>query len=169
MPVLRMEFGGSELPLVRSLVEEAALRSRLGAAVKGAFVQAALEISTNAVVHGGGAGVIELRVAEGELCCEVTDSGPGPTPGRSAGHGLRLAESLIAGPGAGAGAGAGRIRLRGTHRGTTATLSVPLSVPLPVPLSVPQPPAPGTTAPDTTALGTTALTTTAPATTPLAR
>lgn len=143
VPVLRMEFGGAELPLVRSLVEEAALRSRLGAAVKGAFVQAALEISTNAVVHGGGAGIIELRVAEGELRCEVTDSGPGPTPGRTAGHGLRLAESLIAGPGA----GAGRIRLRGTHRGTTATLSVPLP-----------------TAPGTPALGTIA-----PATTPLAR
>ncbi|WP_328839412.1 ATP-binding protein [Streptomyces europaeiscabiei] len=94
--VLRMEFHGAELPLVRSLVEEAALRARLATAAKGALVQAVSEIATNAVVHGGGAGAVELRLVAGELRCEVTDSGPGPATRRPEGHGLRLAESLIA-------------------------------------------------------------------------
>ncbi|MGW0843152.1 hypothetical protein ACWD26_23960 [Streptomyces sp. NPDC002787] len=96
---LRREFGRSELPLVRALVEEAALRARVTAAVRNAFLQAALEISTNAVLRGGGSAVAELRVREGELRCEVRDGGPGPAsnggagpPARAAGrHGSRLA------------------------------------------------------------------------------
>ncbi|MDX3666540.1 ATP-binding protein [Streptomyces europaeiscabiei] len=120
-PVLRMEFDGAELPLVRSLVEEAALRARLATAVKGALVQAVSEIATNAVVHGGGAGAVELRVVAGELRCEVTDSGPGPAARRPEGHGLRLAESLFADVGT-----TGRIAVHSTPRGTTATLFVPL-------------------------------------------
>ncbi|WP_256960628.1 ATP-binding protein [Streptomyces europaeiscabiei] len=82
--VLLMEFDGAELPLVRSLVEEAALRARLATAVTGAFVQAVSEIATNAAVHGGGASAVELRVVAGELRCEVTDSGRSPATARGA-------------------------------------------------------------------------------------
>ncbi|KFF95596.1 hypothetical protein IQ62_40970 [Streptomyces scabiei] len=126
--VLRMEFHGTELPLVRSLVEEAALRARLATAAKGALVQAVSEIATNAVVHGGGAGAVELRLVAGELRCEVTDSGPGPATRRPEGRGLRLAESLIAGVGT-----ISRIAVHSTPRGTTATLSVPLPAPVTAP------------------------------------
>ncbi|WP_328222958.1 ATP-binding protein [Streptomyces sp. NBC_00310] len=153
--VLRMEFDGPELPLVRALVEEAALRARLATAVKGAVVQAALEICTNALPRGDGSGAIELRLMEGELRCEVTAVGPTaagrPTPaagrpdpragssdpragssdpsagssdpsaGSSEGHGIRLAESLIAGLGT-----PGRTGVHSVPRGTTVTLSVPL-------------------------------------------
>jgi anti-sigma regulatory factor (Ser/Thr protein kinase) len=135
--VLRMEFDGPELPLVRALVEEAALRVRLATAVKGPFTQAALEICTNALTHGGESGAVELRLVEGELRCEVTAGGrtavgrpghvagrPDPAPGRPEGHGPRLAASLIAGLGT-----PGRIGIHRTPRGTTVTLSVPLPAP----------------------------------------
>ena len=125
--VLRMEFHGAELPLVRSLVEEAALRARLATAAKGALVQAVSEIATNAVVHGGGAGAVELRLVAGELRCEVTDSGPGPATRRPEGHGLRLAESLIAD------VGTTGLSPSTAPRGTTATLSVPLPAPVTAP------------------------------------
>lgn len=75
--VLRMEFRGAELPSVRSLVEEATLRTGLATTVKNAFAQAALEVATNAVTHGGGSGIVELRLLEGELRCEIKDSGAG--------------------------------------------------------------------------------------------
>jgi serine/threonine-protein kinase RsbW len=96
--LLRQEFGRTDLPLLRALVTESAIRAGLTTGrANGAFVQAALEIATNAVVHGGGHGSLEIRLAEGELRCQVTDRGPG-LPERSAntaaGHGLRLAEAL---------------------------------------------------------------------------
>lgn len=116
--LLRQEFGRTDLPLLRALVTESAIRAGLTGRANGAFVQAALEIATNAVVHGGGHGSLEILLAEGELRCRVTDRGPGP-PERSTstaeGHGLRLAEALTerlelhSGPG---------------QLGTTATLAV---------------------------------------------
>ncbi|MGW1671719.1 ATP-binding protein [Streptomyces sp. NPDC002324] len=119
---LRTEFDAAGLPLLRSLVEEAGLRVGLDAAVRGAFVQAAVECATDAVEHGSGAGLVELRAEEGELRCEVTGYGPGPAAGRPAGPGARLAGALLAG----AVPGAGVLRVRGTGRGTLVTLSVPL-------------------------------------------
>lgn len=121
-PLLRTEFDAAGLPLLRSLVEEAGVRAGLGVAVRGSLVQAVAEIAADAVEHGSGAGAVELRPQEGELCCEVTEYGPGPTAGRSTGHGPRLAEALITAPGA----GGGRVRMHGTARGTSTTLSVPL-------------------------------------------
>ncbi|WP_308114339.1 ATP-binding protein [Streptomyces brasiliscabiei] len=118
---LRAEFGCAELPLVRALVEEAALRAGLTTAARGAFTQAASEIVTHAVIHGSGSGGVELRVLEGELRCEVAYDGTVPPAGRHDGHGLRLAESLIAGLGI-----PGRIGVHRTPRGTTVTLSAPL-------------------------------------------
>ncbi|MDN3020418.1 ATP-binding protein [Streptomyces sp. S.PB5] len=115
--LLRREFGRSDLPLVRHLVTEGAILAGLSGPANGAFVQAALEIATNAVLHGGGHGSIELRLVEDELRCEVMDGGPG-LPERSemaAGHGLRLAEALT-----------GRLELHSgpDQRGTVAALAV---------------------------------------------
>ncbi|MDX3645959.1 ATP-binding protein [Streptomyces sp. MB09-02B] len=125
---LRMEFGGPDLPLVRALVEEAALRARLPASARGAFGQAAVEFATDAAGRGADPGVVELRVVElrvgeGELRCEVTYGVCVPSVFAPEGHGLgpRLAEALIAGIGAPA-----RIDVRDTPRGTTVTLSAPL-------------------------------------------
>lgn len=120
--LMRMEFGGADLPLVRNLVAESAIRAGLAGSAGGAFVQAAWEIAVNAVVHGGGRGTIELRLVDGELCCEVADEGPGlperATP-EADGHGLRLAEALT-----------GRLELHSGpgHRGTTAALAVRVPV-----------------------------------------
>ncbi|MFD9119049.1 ATP-binding protein [Streptomyces bottropensis] len=122
VPLLRTEFGAADLPLLRSLVEEACVRAGLAAAVRGVLVQAVAEIATNAVEHGSGAGLVELRAHEGELCCEVTGYGPGPAAGRPTGLGPRLAGALIAG----ALPGAGALRVRGTEQGTLVTLSAPL-------------------------------------------
>lgn len=122
---LRMEFRGPELPLVRALVEEASLCARLNACARGAFGQAASEIATDAAARGADPAVVELRVREGELRCEVTYGAAVPPVGRPEGHGPRLAESLIAGIGAPA-----RIDVRDTSGGTSVTLSAPLPGPL---------------------------------------
>ncbi|MFF7387518.1 hypothetical protein ACFZAE_03515 [Streptomyces scabiei] len=135
---LRMEFRGPELPLVRALLEEASLRARLPASARGAFLQAAVEIATDAATRGADPQVIELRVEEGELLCEVGYGGAVPPPDRAEGHGAELAESLIAGIGAPA-----RIDVRDTPHGTTVTLSAPLPAPLsapsPCPVTAPSP------------------------------
>ncbi|MCT9083165.1 ATP-binding protein [Streptomyces fulvoviolaceus] len=120
--LMRMEFGGADLPLVRSLVAESAIGAGLAGSAGGAFVQATLEIAVNAVVHGGGRGTIELRLVDGELRCEVADEGPGlpeqATP-EGDGQGLRLAEALT-----------GRLELHSGpgRRGTTAALAVRVPV-----------------------------------------
>lgn len=121
--LLRREFGRADLPLVRTQVAESALRAGLAGSANGAFVQAALEIATNAVVHGGGYGSIELQLVGDELRCEIMDGGPG-LPERSTltaqGHGLRLAEALT-----------GRLELHSgpDQRGTVAALAVRVPTP----------------------------------------
>jgi anti-sigma regulatory factor (Ser/Thr protein kinase) len=44
------------------------------------FVVAVNELTTNAVRHGGGAGLLELRLVGAVLQCRVTDNGPGMPP-----------------------------------------------------------------------------------------
>lgn len=122
--LLRLGFTRSDLPLVRARVAESLFRAGVSEPVRGTFVQAALEIACNAVVHGGGSGHLVLRVADGELRCEITDHGPGlpddilsqDTSTRS-NPGLRLAEALT-----------GRLELRRgpEGRGATAALTVRL-------------------------------------------
>ena len=134
---LRMEFRGPELPLVRALVEEASLRARLTGPAGGAFGQAVLEIATDAAARGADPGVVELRVRQGELLCEVTYGGGVRSTGRPEGLGPRLAESLIAGIGAPA-----RIDVRDTPGGTSVTLSAPVPAPLSAPVRTPAATAP---------------------------
>jgi anti-sigma regulatory factor (Ser/Thr protein kinase) len=77
------------------------------------------ELAANAVCHGGGTGRVRMRVTAGELCCEVTDAGPGSINGDARwggtdaaspwpfqrGHGLWLVQnaadhvSVTSGPG----------------------------------------------------------------------
>ena len=63
------------------------------------------ELLTNAVRHGGGRGRVALWYADGWVCCEVSDSGPGlppavprhpvrPAADLPGGWGLWLAEEL---------------------------------------------------------------------------
>ncbi|MFF4268609.1 ATP-binding protein [Streptomyces sp. NPDC001536] len=113
--LLRREFDRTGLPLLRALVTESAIRAGLAGGAVGAFVHAALEIATNAVVHGGGHGTLEVRLTGGELRCRVTDRGPGLTERATEGHGLRLAEALT-----------GPLELHGGpgRLGTSATLAV---------------------------------------------
>ena len=77
-------------------------------------------LATNAVLHGGGHGSIELRLVNDELRCEVMDGGPGlpersAMPAQGQAHGLRLAEALT-----------GRLELHSgpDQRGTVAALAV---------------------------------------------
>lgn len=122
--LLRLGFSRLDLSMVRARVAEGLFRAGICEPVRSTFVQAALEIACNRVVHGSGAGTLTLRVADGELRCEVSDHGPGlsddlpeQTFAKGADPGLRLAEALT-----------GRLDLRRGPggRGTTATLAVRL-------------------------------------------
>ncbi|WP_051871450.1 ATP-binding protein [Streptomyces sclerotialus] len=110
--LLKVDFTYSDLPLVRVTFAAALRRAGLPEPARHALAQAALEAMANAVLHGGGAGQLIVRAADGEVRCEVTDAGPGPSalplsPGPPAwdavggsdgstvgGHGLRIAEVL---------------------------------------------------------------------------
>jgi serine/threonine-protein kinase RsbW len=70
-----------------------------------AFVLAVNEIMTNAVRHGGGAGLIRLSRTVAGLACEISDAGPGapsarftdrrlPSTSATGGRGLWLARHL---------------------------------------------------------------------------
>lgn len=68
------------------------------------FLIAVSEVLTNAVLHGGGTGSMELRTQPGRIWCQVSDCGPGlpegftvsrPNDPRSrSGRGLWLAHQL---------------------------------------------------------------------------
>jgi anti-sigma regulatory factor (Ser/Thr protein kinase) len=86
----------------------------------------ASELAGNAVRHGGGTGWLRLSYADGCLCCEVRDSGPGladpagagtslPPVGASAGRGLWLVRRV-----------ARDVRITSTPSGTTVSATVPL-------------------------------------------
>ncbi|MFF7679288.1 ATP-binding protein [Actinacidiphila glaucinigra] len=74
---LERDFAEGDLPRLRVLTEEFAMRAGLPAANRGEFVLAMNEVASNAIVHGGGRGRLMLRRTEGEVQCRVTDGGPG--------------------------------------------------------------------------------------------
>ncbi|QUQ66656.1 ATP-binding protein [Kutzneria sp. CA-103260] len=121
--LLHLDFGRADLPLLRHLVAECLLRAGVNDRARRTFLQAALEIACNTVIHGGGSGNLVVRLADGTLRCEVTDQGAGPhrllSPGPPTGgnHGLWLAEALT-----------GRLELRAGPGGpgTTAAVAVRL-------------------------------------------
>ena len=119
--LLDLGFARPDLPLVRVRLAATLQRAGLAEPTLGAFVHAVLEVVANAVLHGGGGGHLVARAGAGEVQCEITDRGPGPTAVAlrtgETGRGLMLAEAL-----------AGRLRVRPgpEGKGTTVVLGVPL-------------------------------------------
>lgn len=91
--------------MLRHAIASCARGAGLGGDRLDDFVVAVNELLTNAVRHGGGLGRVALWHQDGEVVCEVSDSGAGiagPRPARVArpatdqpgGWGLWLAEEL---------------------------------------------------------------------------
>ncbi len=75
--LITQEFGRSDLATLRHRVAVcAADAGLLGTRLQG-FVLAVNEITTNAVVHGGGLGRLRLWRSARQLICEVSDAGSG--------------------------------------------------------------------------------------------
>jgi anti-sigma regulatory factor (Ser/Thr protein kinase) len=74
---LERDFAEGDLPTLRVLTEEFALRAGLPASRRGEFVLAVNEVASNAIVHGGGRGRLTLRRTGAEVQCRVSDAGPG--------------------------------------------------------------------------------------------
>lgn len=74
-------FSADDLPAVRRIVETQARTAGLPELRRHDLVLAVDEIASNAVRHGGGAGTLDLWVAEGQLWFRVVDSGSGMAPG----------------------------------------------------------------------------------------
>ncbi|MEW9548594.1 ATP-binding protein [Nonomuraea sp. NPDC050783] len=79
--VLGVAFGRGRITFLRRTVTEHAAYEGLSGRRLEDFVLAVNEITTNAVVHGGGHGRLRLWSQAGRLWCEVADEGPGLPPG----------------------------------------------------------------------------------------
>ncbi|MEU7744872.1 ATP-binding protein [Nonomuraea sp. NPDC049158] len=79
--VLCTGFAQGRITALRRLVSERAAGEGLAGKRLEDFVLAVNEITTNAVLHGGGSGRLRLWWHEDRLWCEVTDEGPGLPPG----------------------------------------------------------------------------------------
>lgn len=104
-PLVAVEFRRSDLGPVRRLVAVAAAQAGLFGTRLQSFVLAVNEITTNAVLHGGGLGRLRLWRAGQTLVCEISDAGPGlpdgqiapdipPPPEATNGRGLWLTRVL---------------------------------------------------------------------------
>jgi anti-sigma regulatory factor (Ser/Thr protein kinase) len=74
---LSRQFTRAQVTAVRHAVTRFAARSGLAGRRLEDFALAVNELVTNAVRHAGGQGRLRLWRADGRLCCEVTDEGPG--------------------------------------------------------------------------------------------
>ncbi|NRQ36204.1 ATP-binding protein [Nonomuraea sp. NN258] len=79
--VLCASFARGRITVLRRAVSEHAAYEGLSGRTLEDFVLAVNEVTTNAVVHGGGRGELRLWAAGDRLWCEVTDHGPGLPPG----------------------------------------------------------------------------------------
>ncbi|MFG1701912.1 ATP-binding protein [Nonomuraea sp. M3C6] len=79
--VLCASFARGRITFLRRAVAEHAAYEGLTGRHLEDFVLAVNEITTNAVVHGGGHGRLRLWSHDGRLWCEITDEGPGLPPG----------------------------------------------------------------------------------------
>jgi anti-sigma regulatory factor (Ser/Thr protein kinase) len=126
--LVAVDFRCADLGPVRRLVTVAAAEAGLvGRRLQG-FVLAVNEITTNAVLHGGGLGRLRLWRAGHHLVCEICDWGPGLPGGRLpanvappaaaiGGRGLWLTRSLC-----------DVFTLRTGRRGTTVRLGALLPI-----------------------------------------
>ncbi|NUW39800.1 ATP-binding protein [Nonomuraea rhodomycinica] len=80
-PALVRSFARGRITVVRRAVAQFAAAEGLAGRRLEDFVLAVNEITTNAVLHGGGSGRLRLWSLDGRLWCEVTDEGPGLPPG----------------------------------------------------------------------------------------
>jgi anti-sigma regulatory factor (Ser/Thr protein kinase) len=76
-PSVEIDFGLTDLPSVRRMVEWEALYAGLGPSRADELVLAVNEIATNAVVHGRAPTTLRVWSENGEVVCEVSDSGDG--------------------------------------------------------------------------------------------
>lgn len=103
--LLARSFCLADISELRHTVFRYAVAAGLAGHLLDDFVLAINELVTNAVRHGGGAGLLCLWRANGELVCEVSDQGCGladrstggyrrPPPSKVGGWGLWLARQL---------------------------------------------------------------------------
>ena len=110
--LLQMRFTVADLPRLRSRVADAACRAGLDEDRCDELVLAAYELAGNAIRHGGGGGTLRLSRADGFLCCQVADDGPGfGGEADFSGGGLRLARELADGIEIGGGPGGAVVTL----------------------------------------------------------
>jgi anti-sigma regulatory factor (Ser/Thr protein kinase) len=123
--VLRVTFARGRITALRRAVSEHAAREGLSGGVLEDFVLAVNEITTNAVLHGGGHGTLRLLRDVDVVWCEVVDEGPGLPPGwmgaarlptghQQGGRGLWLTSLLC-----------DNVTVMSGPTGTTVTFSVP--------------------------------------------
>ncbi len=105
-PLISGDFDDRGLTAMRHRVANCAEAAGLMARSLQNFVLAVNELTTNAVLHGGGRGWLRMWRAGGTLVCEVSDQGPGlppermraatlPPAGSPNGRGLWLARRLF--------------------------------------------------------------------------
>jgi serine/threonine-protein kinase RsbW len=105
VPLLRTSFDRESLASVRGAIARCGRANGLSDRTLPNFVLAVNEITTNAVRHAGGRGVLSLWRHRNSFWCEVADRGPGISPGhldqshcrragRIGGHGLWLARQI---------------------------------------------------------------------------
>jgi anti-sigma regulatory factor (Ser/Thr protein kinase) len=81
--VLSETFARGRITLLRRTIAACAAAEGLAGRRLEDFVVAVNEVTTNAVLHGGGRGRVRLWWQHGRLWCEVADEGPGLPPGWS--------------------------------------------------------------------------------------
>jgi anti-sigma regulatory factor (Ser/Thr protein kinase) len=101
--LLTTPFGPEDVVLLRRTVGEVAAKAGLDESTQQDLILAVDELLTNAVLHGGGRGQLELWQAKERLWFRVVDRGPGlarPIPTRTpptssvSGRGLWIAQQL---------------------------------------------------------------------------
>ncbi|MFG1944500.1 ATP-binding protein [Nonomuraea sp. NPDC048826] len=79
--MLSATFARGGITLLRRTVMSCVAEEGLAGRRLEDFVVVVNEITTNAVLHGGGGGRLRLWWRHGRLWCEVSDDGPGLPPG----------------------------------------------------------------------------------------
>jgi anti-sigma regulatory factor (Ser/Thr protein kinase) len=104
-PTLWLRFRRvDQLATLRAFVTSHAAQAGATTQSVAQFVQAVDEVATNAIMHGGGAGVLQIWIAPQTMVCEISDTGAGlrdPLAGHlppdrfaAGGHGLWLARQF---------------------------------------------------------------------------